>query len=465
MTPALADTPRRRPVFIRRVALGAIAAALFTCSCAGAAYAQDGPKRLRLFNRPPGANTAEPKDWLPKGTVLRVYREEAPNAKGRPVNPDSAPSGKTAVIDTVAGDSGATHSTYGVAGKRDRYLVYALTPDGKLLWSVQPRTGEQPYFHTLDSLPQIRMSAVASSRAAVIGALLAPTGTSEATIPAGPEGKPRPEPPGSRVPGGRKWFTLEGLVALVLGMAIGWSARHFRLHSRFRKAVVDRKPGSQEGRGQEPQPASDPVTWDQFASRMRSLEEKLSQHITEQVTSSEQLLLRSVQGMVAQARPAEPDRGEEKALAGQQQRRTGPQHSESEPPRQGGKDSSASGWLEAIFVGWCREAQGNVGSVNDFAEALRDRQPGAAVTLLYRDGNSNEVKFVSDGARDPIEYWLVTTTRQSMLLPRPLNRSKFRELSPIFTGSAAPATIRSIESARVRRDGDYWVLLSQGSVQ
>jgi hypothetical protein len=127
-----------------------------------------------------------------------------------------------------------------------------------------------------------------------------------------------------------------------------------------------------------------------------------------------------------------------------------------------GRDITAE--VESSFVGWCHTAGGNVSRIQEFSETLRSRVNGAEVKVVTRDRDSNVITFVSDGAGDPVEYWMVTAGGRSMLLPRPLNQERFKELHPVYTGSATPHSLRSIEPALVRQEGASWALQSAGRV-
>jgi hypothetical protein len=59
---------------------------------------------------------------------------------------------------------------------------------------------------------------------------------------------------------------------------------------------------------------------------------------------------------------------------------------------------------------------------------------------------------------------MVIVGQEGMLLPRPLNAMRFKELHPVFTGEAGPRSIRAIQPALVHQDGSTWVLDSPGQV-
>jgi hypothetical protein len=118
----------------------------------------------------------------------------------------------------------------------------------------------------------------------------------------------------------------------------------------------------------------------------------------------------------------------------------------------------------AVFVEWCRSAGGGVSRIKDFSERLGSRVSGAEVRVLTRDRDANAIVFVEHGAGDPLEYWMVIAGGTSMLLPRPLNRERFKELHPVYEGKADPQSLRSIEPALIRQEGASWVLEVPGRV-
>jgi hypothetical protein len=187
--------------------------------------------------------------------------------------------------------------------------------------------------------------------------------------------------------------------------------------------------------------------------------EKVERHITDKTEATDRGVLLIPAKVVESLRPTL-----ESFVEQMRQDKTVPPvnvvapQSATNPPR------SVADEIGSAFVEWCRLARGNVHRIADFSEALGNRLNGADVRVLSRDRDTNEITFVSDGAGDPVEYWMVTVGGASMLLPRPLNQESFKELHPVYEGKVDPQSLRSIEPALIRQDGASWVLQAPGRV-
>jgi hypothetical protein len=255
-------------------------------------------------------------------------------------------------------------------------------------------------------------------------------------------------------------LVVSGILAAILG---GLAGRSKAIDSFWRK--LTRKTGSamsinisREGRVQH---LHDLTGWsEQIRDVIDARLEKLEQHITDKTEATDQGVLLIPAKVVESLRPAlesfieqtlqkKPPVPLPTVLARQ---------SAADPPR------SVADEVGSAFVEWCRSARGNVHRIAVFSEALGNRVNGADVRVLSRDRDTNEITFVSDGAGDPVEYWMVTVGGASMLLPRPLNQESFKELDPVYEGKADPQSLRSIEPALIRQDGASWVLEASGRV-
>ncbi|HEX8298243.1 MAG TPA: hypothetical protein VF594_03710 [Rubricoccaceae bacterium] len=122
--------------------------------------------------------------------------------------------------------------------------------------------------------------------------------------------------------------------------------------------------------------------------------------------------------------------------------------------------------VAAVFQAWCLAARPVVGRVEFFADHVRQAIPGASVSAVFRDANSQAqpVMFRAQGGASPVEYWLVSHAGQHALLPQPLAAQQFRELAPCMDGTATPAALREVEPAEVRPVGDQFELVRPGRV-
>ena len=136
------------------------------------------------------------------------------------------------------------------------------------------------------------------------------------------------------------------------------------------------------------------------------------------------------------------------------------------PPEMAAAPVPAETVLADVFRAWCRAARPVVGRVEFFTEHVRQAIPGAFVSAVYRDANSQAqpVTFRARGGSSPVEYWLVSHAGRHALLPQPLGAQQFRELAPCMDGAATPAALREVEPAEVRPVGDQFELVRAGRV-
>jgi hypothetical protein len=348
-------------------------------------------------------------------------------------------------------------SSGGTIGQFDRvgtrYLVFARTPDGTLLWSAEPKpTSTAPYFHTLGASGatgpyQIRMTAVDSSVRAQVDSFFP-----KLEKPPGPN-RPGVTPGNDKIPKSR-WLhsnlglAVVGILAAILGALIGRSKL---------------MPGPQRSHGGSGGHRRSDAQWEEqirkvVDARLATLE----RHITDTATATGKDVLLIPAKVVEQLGPS-LESFLEQALKRKEEQHIQPPVV---PVRQKGPSPqrSVADEVGGAFVEWCHTAGGNVHRITDFSETLRSRVMGAGVRVLTRDRDDNGITFVFDNAGDPVEYWMVTIGAETMLLPRPLNQESFKELHPVYEGSADPRSLRSIEPAFVRQDGASWVLQSPGRV-
>lgn len=133
-----------------------------------------------------------------------------------------------------------------------------------------------------------------------------------------------------------------------------------------------------------------------------------------------------------------------------------------EPPRALPADEAVA----AAFVGFCNTAGGLVSKPDLFERQLREAVPGASLSIIYRDLDSYErpVVFGDDGGKSPAAYWLVRAGSETLLLPQPQGPHQFRDLSPVFDGSAVPQTLARIRPARVGPSEGQFVLVASGQI-
>ncbi len=128
--------------------------------------------------------------------------------------------------------------------------------------------------------------------------------------------------------------------------------------------------------------------------------------------------------------------------------------------------STPAARLAETFRAWCGEATPVMGKVEFFAGRARTALPGASVTAVYRDANSQAtpVALSTQGAASPVEHWLVALDGRHWLLPQPMAAAQFRELAPCFEGTATPATLATVVPAEVRVVGDRYEVPAPGHV-
>jgi hypothetical protein len=188
----------------------------------------------------------------------------------------------------------------------------------------------------------------------------------------------------------------------------------------------------------------------------------VERHITETVSSSEDLLIRRLPAQVVAQLIAQTQLDISSRDTTGVNADVGSRRERIETPSD--QRVSQTQQIAEIFLEWCRNAGGNLGRLQLFGDKLKSYVSGAEVQEIKRDRDSNVVTFVTDIAGDPIEYWMVTLNRVSMLFPRPLTPQRFKELDPVYEGEAAPQTLRSIDPALVHQEGSRWVLEKAGRV-
>ena len=468
------ETPRPARVRARAglASARAAAAAALLLALMGStpASAQDRPLQL-FFRQNAQDSTIRP---LPAGTRLRVFGERLSGREGRNASPDSIPPRGSATLITdsvgkVQDDHGITARPY---ADSMRYLVIAKTQEG-IFWSVQgTNTTLPPRYHSLDQVPRIRMAVVPQAKRAALDSLFAAAAT--------PPRIDEPRPPAARK---KRMVELRGvelagllLLAAIFGLAGGWFARDHVSRMRriadskaraaqsreFRSQSTalaefgdDRVGGGLGNEGWVALPAKvekrEHEALDQVLElRLTELESRICGHVTDQIKYARGDILGHLESSGIQpagaTRPGLTRQAGRAALLAP------------------GEEHDFASQAAAAFVWWCQNAGGNVSKVKDFTDAIRGTVAGSEVHVLARDRDSNAVTFVSGGAGDPIEYWMVSAKGQSLLFPRPLKLDRFRELHPVYEGHAAPQSIRSIKPASVRQDGARWVLDSPGQV-
>ena len=119
-----------------------------------------------------------------------------------------------------------------------------------------------------------------------------------------------------------------------------------------------------------------------------------------------------------------------------------------------------------LFVQWCQTRGGLVSRRELFAADVASAVPGASVDAVYRDLDTpaRPIRFDGKGGMSPAEYWLVRVGGDRVLLPQPQGPGQFRDLAPVFDGSATPGTVGSVTPATVREEGGAFVLDRPGRV-
>jgi len=509
MTPAVGASrngtvPRPRVPGVLRRARQCLLVLLLSAGGTGSLQGQEAYVRMRLFTRT-GAPANTPRVMLDRGSTLLVLRDSAPDRVGRTVKLDSVPlsDSLTWMQDSVPAPGGLTGNTYDVNRQYARYLVYARTPGGRLLWSV-PGTGSSPRYHTLDDSSLIRMADVRPEFKARLNSLFvsemgelppAPDNLVDPNIAdTGTTNTSRAGSQGARRAGSEEKSNLLWIAAIVSALVIGWVAGHFRwgrrihgiarrkrehvnTHGHYMPPLVNQgysntSPIATSGGG--PHYLRNDDGSPELDDRLNAIVEALRDELDKKFGSLETELGGKLD-----------DIGKRLANEPNSKRSNSPPatHPALEPGRDqpfpadhgsldthdGGSPGTGTATntgdpVASVFVDWCRTAGGNVGRLNLFAESLRSAVRSAEVQVLSRDRNASTLTFVEDGAGDPVEYWMVTLGRESVLLPRPLNPERFRELSPVFNGEATPPTLRSITPAVVIQKGGSWIMETPGWV-
>lgn len=118
------------------------------------------------------------------------------------------------------------------------------------------------------------------------------------------------------------------------------------------------------------------------------------------------------------------------------------------------------------FVAWCRQGTPLMNRVDFFEKHLRTAQPEASARAVFRDSYAQAatVRFDAQGGAAPAEFWLVTVGPDTVVFPQPLGAQQFRDLAPVFDGTATPQTVQAVTPARVRDEGGAVVLSAPGRV-
>lgn len=117
----------------------------------------------------------------------------------------------------------------------------------------------------------------------------------------------------------------------------------------------------------------------------------------------------------------------------------------------------------AVFCAWCQTAGGHIRKVDRFRDTLHDEFPDVDVRLIYRDGNRHDLIFNEEATGGP-SYWLVTTSDDLLLFPRPRTPQIFRELEPVYGGRLSPQHVTHVVPALVEQTVDGFVLRRPGLV-
>jgi hypothetical protein len=434
---------------------------------------------LRLFTIRNG-NRSE----LPAGTQLRIYVDTVPagQSAGLDLSPDSVPPvGRQIHPDTIIARS-ETHNAYPGSAARERYLIIARLPGDTLLWSVKNTANNVPRYNTLDGNP-IAMLPVPQERNEV-GSIFRPRDSASHPCNCSTCKECPSERNPCKFPWG--WIVLASVLSILGGGLAGWFARQRYGPGRSPRSTPYKAPdrgaagtdGFYSGEAAAALRGSSGVAGfrkDVSDPQLEVLKSEICEHVTDQIKTQMGALLGELERRDCKRPPPVvapvvaaptvtltvgnddlyPGLGRTVDLEGPTTLST-----EKESPLQ--RDVTAG--AAQVFLSWCQSAGGNVSRVRDFAEVMQSRVAGSEVQVLARDRDNNAVTFVSGGAGDPIEYWMVTVPHASMLFPRPLNMQRFRELHPVYEGQAEPQSLRSIVPALVRPNGPNWVLERPGRV-
>lgn len=436
-----------------------------------------GQEKLYLYTR---ASPTAPENPLPVKTVLRVYSEavrEPADTVGRNVAPGAVPPTAQPLQDTIGDAVGNTRNAYAIDHKRTRYLVIAKTSDGILYWSVNQFL-TQPRYHTLDRPARIRMQAVPGAHRDRVERLF--TGQSTGTSPLNSGSDTNAVAPGSTTKEGEEQQTgetdLAWLIPLLAGIALGAAGAWFLGKSKVHKYKEDARSWEHKYDSLKKREELHAEHLVALATQLEGMPAAIIQHVTDNLED----LRAKILGPRDPSTPPPVDQlpalsrlhstsndhwGDESDGYDSLNVIDLPGTPATRATSTGGESAQdKTSRVAAVFVEWCHTAGGNVNRVKDFSEAIRSRLRGAEVRVLRRDRDNNGITFVSDGAGDPVEYWMVTVGGASILLPRPLNQERFKELHPVYEGKADPQSLRSIEPAFIRQEGANWVLEAPGRV-
>jgi len=128
-------------------------------------------------------------------------------------------------------------------------------------------------------------------------------------------------------------------------------------------------------------------------------------------------------------------------------------------------ESSAQGAAEKVaeaFLSWCERGK-SVRKLDRFERHLQENLRGAEVRAIQYEQDAMGKTFVDD-ARNGITYWLITLEGQQFVFPRPVNRSRFESLGPVYEGKADPSSLDGIEPASLAKKAGSLVLDEEGRV-
>jgi hypothetical protein len=128
-------------------------------------------------------------------------------------------------------------------------------------------------------------------------------------------------------------------------------------------------------------------------------------------------------------------------------------------------ESSSQGAVEKVaeaFLSWCQRGK-SVRKLDRFERHLQENVRGAEVRAIQYEQDAMGKTFVDD-ARNGITYWLITLEGQQFVFPRPVNRSRFESLGPVYKGKADPSSLDGIEPASLAKKAGSLVLDEEGRV-
>jgi hypothetical protein len=101
--------------------------------------------------------------------------------------------------------------------------------------------------------------------------------------------------------------------------------------------------------------------------------------------------------------------------------------------------------------------------VHRFASHLSARVGSTSVEAVYRDRKAPGVVLTAQ-ADDAIEYWLVQTRGEALLLPSPQSSSRYAEHAACFSGTAMPGALREAVPALLTRRGATYEVAAKGAL-